>query len=369
MITVNIDESQLSSVGLKSQQQLGDAFQMDLGDSNDDLEELIDVFLQNLTETIPEIASEISEHILKRLKRNASSMLKDWKTQRMSFESNLARVWRKPLDLLETLRAIALKAGDKFNQEFRATASEKQYYVFEVLTHLHARACQIGSEILILLRSGHADGAHARWRSLHEIIVVGIFIKSAGNEIAERYLLHDLVDSYKAARQYQEHCNTLGYEPLSEQEFNEIKSSYEHLINRFGLSYKCDYGWAAPVLEKKMPTFRDIEEKVEMDYLRPFYKLACHNVHANPKGVFFKLGLYPGNRDILLAGPSNIGLADPGQATALSLGQITVALLTTKPNIDKLVICDLLMKLQQEIGDEFLATQKSLEEEETHNDS
>ena len=306
--------------------------------------------------------ARIAQPILEQLKRDAPSMLRNCRRERRSFESNLARAWRKPLDLLEMLLAIALEAGDEFNHEFRAAASEEQNYVFEVLTRLHARACQITSEILALLRSGYADGAHARWRSLHEIAVIGFFIKSSGNEVAERYLLHDAIESYKAARQYQEHCTRLGYESLSEEEFNEIESTYQHLISRFGPSYKGDYGWAAPVIGNDRPTFRDIEKKVELDHLRPSYRLASHNVHANPKGVFFKLGLYPGSQDILLAGPSNTGLADPGHGTAISLGQITVALLTTKPNIDRLVICDTLMRLEQEIGEELLETQKSLEE-------
>jgi hypothetical protein len=43
-----------------------------------------------------------------------------------------------------------------------------------------------------------------------------------------------------------------------------------------------------------------------LDYLRPYYKLASHNVHAQPKGILFKLGLVQ-NQDILLAGPSNYG--------------------------------------------------------------
>ena len=105
---------------------------------------------------------------------------------------------------------------------------------------MHARACQIASEVLVLLRSGHADGAHARWRSLHEIAVVSLFIKSAGNQIAERYLLHNTVESYKSAQLYQDYCKTLGYEPLSEQEFKEIESAYKHLVSKFGPAYKED---------------------------------------------------------------------------------------------------------------------------------
>ena len=153
----------------------------------------------------------------------------------------------------------------------------------------------------------------------------------------------------------------LGYEPLSEQEFNEIKSAYQHLVSRFGLAYKESYGWAEPVIGKRKPTFRDIEEKAGLDHLRPFYKMASHNVHANPKSVFFKLGLYPRSQDILLAGPSNTGLADPGQGTALSLAQITVTLLSMEANIDRLVICSILMTLVKEIGEEFVTIQGQLE--------
>jgi hypothetical protein len=267
------------------------------------------------------------------------------------------------LDLLDIFLMLALEAGDDFNREFRPRAAKQDDHVFEVLTRLHARACQIASEVLVLLKAGHADGAHARWRSLHEIAVVGFFIASAGNEIAERYLLHDVIESYKAAQQYQRHCKALDYEPLSEQEFGEMESTYNDLISRFADAFAQDYGWAAPVIDSKRPTFRDIEVKAGLGHLRPFYKMACHNVHAGSKGLFFRLGLYPRSHDVLLAGPSNTGLADPGHGTAISLGQITVALLCSKPSMDSLVTCCVLMKLSREIGDQFLAVQEALESE------
>lgn len=363
-ITISFDEQQMSSFGLEQEGQPDTDFCIDLSDSENDLKELIERFIQGLSEAIPEVVTEMAEPVLGQLRTDAPSMLRDRRAQRLLFESNLASVWHKPLDLLEMFIAIALEVGEEFNGEFRATAAAEQDCVFEVLTRLHARACQIASEVLVLLESGHADGAHARWRSLHEIAVVGFFVKLHDNAVAERYLLHDGVESYKAAVQYQEHCSTLGYEPLSQEEFDEIKANYGSLINRFGTPYKSDYGWAASALGNKRPTFRDIEKEAGLDHLRPFYKLASHNVHANPKGVFFKLGLYPNSGNILLAGPSNTGLADPGHGTAISLGQITVALLTTRPNIDRLVACEVLMKLDPEIGKEFLAAQKSLENQE-----
>jgi hypothetical protein len=257
---------------------------------------------------------------------------------------------------------LAKESGDKLNDEVNTTTPSEQDYVFEVLTRLHARACLISSEILVLLQSGHADGAHARWRSLHEIAVVGRLIRLCGDEIAERYLLHDTVESYRAAKQYQEDAATLDFDPIPDEGFNEIETTYRALLRRFGTSFKGNYGWASTALGKDKPTFRDIEEKVGLDDLRPFYELASHNIHANPKGLFFRLGLHP-DQDVPLSGPSITGLAEPGRGTAISLGQITVSFLTTRPTVDRLVICEVLMKLSDEIGEEFQKTQQSLEAE------
>jgi hypothetical protein len=80
--------------------------------------------------------------------------------------------------------------------------------------------------------------------------------------------------------------------------------------------------------------------------------MASHNVHANPKGVFFQLGLArePG---LLLAGPSNAGLCDPGQGAALSLMQITTTFAARHPTLDTNVDIRMISALAQEIGDAF----------------
>lgn len=88
--------------------------------------------------------------------------------------------------------------------------------------------------------------------------------------------------------------------------------------------------------------------------------MASHNVHANPKGVLFKLGLQGCTDDILLAGPSNAGLADPGHLTAISLTQVTTTLLTTRPNLDRLVASRILLKLTDEIGETFWVADRRL---------
>ena len=57
-----------------------------------------------------------------------------------------------------------------------------------------------------------------------------------------------------------------------------------------------------------------------MDHLRPYYRMASDNVHPNAHGAFYRMGMgLDGNdRRVLLAGASNMGLADPGHGTAMS---------------------------------------------------
>jgi len=320
-------------------------------------EEILEQFLSKL----PDLISEITDVLLRALKKDAHKKLKQDKQRRSKFENNLNKTWKEPIDLLELFLALASELGEEFNHEYRPTAAEHQDHGFDVLTRLHARSCQIGFEVLTLLRSGFADGAHARWRTLHEIAVIALFIAEYGDEVANQYLCYDVVDCYKAAKLYQQYCASLGYEPFTQEELDKMKDTYEQMKTRFGFTFTKSYGWAAKIVGKDSPTFRDIERSIKMDHMRPYYRLASHNVHADPRGVFFKLGLSSTEEDILLAGPSNTGFADPASGTALSITQVTTALLNHKPNLDRIVASNILMKLKDEIGDAFVETQAKLE--------
>ena len=354
------EDDQVFNAGFKSKEQLENALKNIFNELTTDLEKFSNHLCEELPSIVMESTAQLSQGILKDLKKDAKRMLEDRAANSFSFESNLYDVYSEAFDLLEMIVAISLEAGDSFNNDLGNEASSEDDYVFEVLTRLHARACQIAYEILILLKSGLADGAHARWRSLHEISVTAFFISDHGNDIAERYLLHDGIESYKAAKIYQENCAGLGFEPLSNEEVTELKDIHDGLIRRFENNYRFDYGWASVVTQSDRPTFRDIEKSAGLEHLRPYYKMACNNIHANPRGIFFKLGLYPDSGDILLAGPSNLGLTDPGRLTALSLAQITTTLLTHQSNIDRLTVCKIMMILEKETGQAFSDAENSI---------
>ena len=315
-----------------------------------------------VSRVISEVADEAAEGMLVTIKGEFfSGNLEKVKEDRRQFEERLNGIWGKPLDLLELFVILATEAGTDFNGEFGNDAVGSGDAVFAALIRLHARACQISSAILTLLRSGYADDAHARWRSLHEIAVVASFISKHGKDLAERYLFHERVQQYKLACEHQEFCDRYSDESLSQEGFDSLKREFDRLIDRFGKPFKEDYGWAASVLRPARPTFRAIEEHVNLDHLRPLYKIASDNVHANSHGANYRLGLYLAQEKVLLAGPSNARLADPGHANAVSLNQVTTTLLATRVSLDTVVVMKILKKLVDEIGETFLQSHQEFE--------
>ena len=362
---LSIDDKVLISSNIPKQALSKKKLSLDVSDV-DNLEETAKNVAQQLLSDLPKLISELTDQYVDTLKRDLDRKIKPLRKQRRAFESRLYEKWEEPLDYLEYFLALAMDLGSEFNQDFRPIAAERKDHVFEALTRLHARSSQVGFEILTLLKSGFADGAHARWRTLHEIAVVAVFLSEYGEDVANRYLCYKFVDSYRAAKLYQKNCVRLGYEPLSEAEMLNFDKMYQQAQKQFGRSFCKANGWAATIINKDRITFSDIEEKVAMQHMRSYYKLASNNVHANPKGVFYRLGLSHLNKGILLAGPSNTGLADPANGTALSICQITTSLLLHETNLDRLVASKALFRLSDHIQRVFTETQLDIEKSPAH---
>jgi hypothetical protein len=103
---------------------------------------------------------------------------------------------------------------------------------------------------------------------------------------------------------------------------------------------------------------------VDMDRLRPYYKLASGTVHAGPKGAFFKLGLLPQYSNAILAGPSNAGLSEAGRLSAWSLTMACMALMMVEPMLDGVMWGSVISELGALAGDAFLRAEKNLYEDE-----
>ena len=309
----------------------------------------------SVTDMIPGLVDDMASLVLARIKKDASPGLKRHRRDRNGFEKRLHKRWKYPLDLLDLSIALNVEAGTEFNRKFRNEAVGSGDAVFEALTRLHARGCQVSGEVLALLHAGFADGAHARWRSLHEMAVVASLIQKHGQELAERYLLHETIQQYKLACEYQKYFDRLNHEPPSKENSDQLKVQRDELIARFGEPFNHDYGWASAAIGSDRPTMSAIEQHVQLDHMRPYYRMASDNVHPSSHGTYFRLGLHSSQeKEVLLAGPSNVGLANPGHSTAISLLQLSTTLLATESSFDCVVTMKILAELADEVGEAFL---------------
>jgi len=238
---------------------------------------------------------------------------------------------------------------------YRHEAVKNDDLVFDLIVRHHARACHISQEILCLLKSGFADAAHARWRALHEVNVTARFIAKYGQECAERFYFHDIVDSYNGMRELNKYAIRFQVIEFSQEEINECKSEYDSLIEKYGKEFAEHYGWASYIFpHHPRPSFVAIEKDVGLDHMRPYYRWASQNIHSGSKGMRNRLGLCEAKEDILLVGQSNSGMTDPAHATALSLCQITSSLLTLKPTLNHIILMNIISDYEEEVGQSFL---------------
>jgi Family of unknown function (DUF5677) len=326
------------------------------GVQEDDLEERINAAL-------PQATAAGASHLLAELKARSGDMFADRHQIRSGFLARQREKWGKPLDLLFMLLEAARESGEEYAATFQKVAEAEQDFVFLALCKLHARACLVASEVHWLLEGGYASGAMARWRTLHEIAVVGCFLRENCQAVAERYLLHHEAEAFKSATDFQKHHQTLDYEPFTPDELQGMEARCNQLCERFGTAYKQQWGWAAEALKSKKPTFTDVENAVSLDHYRPYFKLASHANHAGSKGLHYDLGndLNPPGTSYMLAGPSDAGLCDPGACTANSVLQATTNLILYRnAKLSALIVVESVALLTDEILESFATADDEL---------
>ncbi len=273
--------------------------------------------------------------------------------------------WRKPLNLLEAFIHSSIEIGYDLNEKHRNNLDQDRKHTVEAITRLHGRACQVSQEILLLLQNGFPDGAFARWRTLHEIAVVAFFLQTYGDDIAKKYLLHEACQSHAAMEQYRTYSKVLGNDEIRDIESLQLQSLIDRLNHEYGSLFSKPYGWANDVIREKNPkkqrfTFSDIEEIVQQDFIRPYYKLASYSIHAEAKGILFNLSGH--KKDVIPAGPSIFGLEEPGQNTAISLLKINHTILSFENTFQKELISYIFQELCDEICQSFIITAKEVNE-------
>jgi hypothetical protein len=279
-----------------------------------------------LRTALPRIVEAETTRLAPRLLKD---LIKRWPDQAKSEQESLGlfqrhqwRRWRKGLSRLAMMLTITRELGGQLAAQYSAETNQLPH----VLVRLHARACTVADEVLTLLQAGFADAAMARWRTLHEIAVTSLFLQERGETAAERFVAHEVIEALRAARLHQKHARRLELTRLPRRDVNRLKRLVKKRLATFGPGFGKPYGWAANNPNDKVRGFEDVEKRTSLSHWRPSYKSASHQVHATPNAMFEWIAIY--GSDGPLGGRSMLGVADPGQRTAISLNQVTAAVAT-----------------------------------------
>jgi hypothetical protein len=304
-----------------------------------------------LADSLPAISSDLVEA----LHADANRMLAERADTEHHVAAEVRKHYGEALELTEMVLRIAHAMGEEVVEEH--LQPPKSPVVVWVVAHLHARACRIAEEALLLVKAGYGLGAYSRWRSLHEVVIVSAFISQHGQEVALRYIEHMSVGDFRALRDYAEHAEKAGYEPLPDGRLEEAQAAYDALRTRYGKAFVQDYGWAADIFRTELnrePSFRALETAVGFEHLRVSYGEANKGVHADPLGVLDPRDRGP-HRGAVLSGPSLHGLATPGHALPIALTNSTGTLLTTANNWGAPLVISVMLLLTAQAGDAFAA--------------
>ena len=309
-------------------------------------EDTTDRIVQNLSSHLPEIVDQAASLLTGSLHRSSGKMLRRRRRDMRGFRHRHRRIWRHALDALETCVVLATESGEIFISKTKATSDGAGDHRLHALTRLHARSCLVATEVLEMLRGGFAEGANARWRTLHEISVTSLFLLEHGNEIAEKYLDFIAVQEYANAILLHQREDLPASAVHSEEDLRLIADERQRVIEKHGAEFSRPYGWAATALDDPRPSFAKIEASIGLSHLRSFFRMASQSVHSGPDSLESLLA-NPMSR-VLLVGPSNFGLAIPGQSTAIAVHQVTGALLLTQCGFQELVTLQVLNTFVEE---------------------
>lgn len=201
-------------------------------DDHRELERISAKFTDSLKNLIPKLARTTAQRVLR-------VSIRRWREERYvelrqmeGFKLRLEDRWGEGLDLLRLLVTMAREVGTEYHETLVASQARKNRHLRIALSQLHIRACQVAHEIIVLLENGLADGAMARWRTLHEIATVALVIDDGGNPVAERYLSYDVVETKKALDQYIVDHAALGYSAPTARQVKQTNAAYDAALRK-----------------------------------------------------------------------------------------------------------------------------------------
>ena len=326
-------------------------------------EEFNDLVKDKLPKILEGVSNIVSSAITNLYKRK---ILSELKLKEEDFNARLFKEYRDGLEYLQIFVDLNKYLGKNFLKQLEKVISNEDKLKLGILLRLHARACQVSTEILTLLKYGYPDGAHARWRTLHEIAVIFLILIESNNNTIEMFADYQYIDKLKKAKSFQTHHESLNWPPIDESKLEVLEEKRASLKEKYGNDFTKSYGWTLNLIENRGERhFKKLEEIAGLDYLRPFYSWACENIHVGMDGISNRMSLYDSSSVsyLMFTGPSQYGLADPAQFTTFSLLSITSALISIDESYENMILKSLLESLHEKSSSSFFKRHKEMKEE------
>lgn len=198
-------------------------------------------------------------------------------------------LWGKVLGDLDLLRQLMVEWCQIAEHAKKGPYAKP--YVAMALHKLTDRAFDVIGEVIALSRAGYADGALARWRTLHEICVISAFLARHSDQCAEMYLDHHVVEKLKLVAGRDALGTTIARNLNRDRYIRSLRASVSTLVKRYGEAFAGDYGWASIELGTKKTTFKTLEQHVDLEILRNAYQKANSVVHGGALAALTRISL------------------------------------------------------------------------------
>lgn len=313
-----------------------------------DVDHAVQGQIKTVEDLVPKMLKKVAQATYLGYQRNAEEGRVEHNRQVDRFKSRLARSYGAAFRSFGRFQIASINTGQSFLSDLATKGGLRQTAKRIALLRLHHRACCVSVEIESLLQSGLGDGAMARWRTLHELCVIAVFISQNSNDVARRYLRHEQVDRAKIERLFTR---------LAGEELGQIDEITTSLRATYGKGFTEDCGWASKALKIERVKFSDLEKATDFGHARLDYLKANNAVHASSLALHYRPSLdlltEPGDPMEWAIG-SNLGLSGPAVLCAWSLLNVTIALLNTNPTADNVVLMMILSKARHEVVANFV---------------
>ena len=288
-----------------------------------------------ISQAVPEALASVAELIGDHISQQAFEHSAHLRKAHADRAATIQHLWGKAVEQLDLLRHIVLEWNHEAVQHGNGAYS-KPNTAF-ALSRLVARAYEISGEIITLIRSGYADGALARWRSLHEICVITMFLAVRSDKCAQMYLSHHWVEELRLLEVDRTSGTAVTKSSNSDRYIHDLRKQKDALVAKFGTAFAKDYGWAAVELGRAKTTFRSLESYVGLDVLRHGYQQANSTVHGGALATLTRVSVGPGSGDGADLPPA-YGCEVAANYTSASLAMMVAELCLETENADLLTM-------------------------------